>query len=53
MTTPASKTPRSKPVLYLFMAIALITLALGIVAAFRVQKSKASDDKAPEKQSGR
>jgi flagellar basal body-associated protein FliL len=51
MTDPNSKTPRSKPVLYLFMAIALITLALGIVAAFRVTKSKTSDDKAPEKRS--
>jgi len=47
MPTPAAKTPRSKPVLYVFMVIALLTLALGIVMALRAPKAKAPDRKTP------
>ena len=39
MLNPTTKTPRSRPVLYLFMGIALMTVALGIVATFRAPKT--------------
>jgi hypothetical protein len=45
MPNPVTKTTRSKPILYVFMAIALLTLALGIVMAFRAPKAKAPDNK--------